>query len=60
MWLSPSPNNLSDGNAFPENLGHSPLGVLRLNGRELLFGEANCLVARIIPLFDCGGEEKMA
>lgn len=24
-----------------ENLGHSPQGVLRLNGRELLFGEAD-------------------
>jgi len=41
-------------------IGPSPQGVLRLNGRELLFGEAKCLVARIIPLFDCGGEEKMA
>jgi hypothetical protein len=60
MWLSPSPNNLSDGNAFPENLGHSPLGVLRLNGRELLFGEARECTAPIVLLFDCGGEEKMA
>jgi len=32
--------------------------VLRLNGRELLFGEAERLFAEIISLSDCGGEEK--
>jgi hypothetical protein len=32
--------------------------VLRLNGRELLFGEAEEFTAGIILLFDCGGEEK--
>jgi len=58
MWLSPSPNNLSDGNAFPENLGHSPQGVLRLNRRELLFGEATECTVPILLLFDCGGEER--
>ena len=32
MWFSLSPNNLSDGNVFPESSGQSPQGVLRLNG----------------------------
>jgi hypothetical protein len=32
--------------------------ALRLSGRELLFGEANRLVAGIILLFDCGGKKK--
>jgi hypothetical protein len=43
---------------FPENSGQSPQGVLLLNGRELLFGEAEECTARIVPLFDCGGKEK--
>jgi hypothetical protein len=59
MWLSPLPSNLSIGRAFPENSGHSPQGVLRLNGRELLFGEATECTGAIVLLFDCGGEEKM-
>jgi hypothetical protein len=33
-------------------------GVLRLNGRELLFREARLVLRVIILLFDCGGEEK--
>jgi hypothetical protein len=33
-------------------------GVLVLNGREPLFGEARELTARIVLLFDWGGEEK--
>ncbi len=34
-----------------ENSGHSPQGVLRLNGRELLFGEAKPFVAnKFTPL----------
>jgi hypothetical protein len=45
MWTSPFRNNLSGRNAFPENSGHSPQGVLRLHGRELLFGEARQLRA---------------
>jgi len=36
----------------------SPQGVLRLSGRELLFGEARELTAWIVRLFDWGGEEK--
>jgi hypothetical protein len=51
-------DSLSDGNAFPENSGHSPQGVLRLNERELLFGEARECTAAIVLLFDCDGEEK--
>jgi hypothetical protein len=31
---------------------------VRLNGRELLFGEAEELTVGIILLFDWGGEEK--
>src|SRR5208282_6604424 len=31
---------------FPRNSSHSPQGVLRLNGRELLFGEAKRLVGK--------------
>jgi hypothetical protein len=43
--------NWSDGNWFPENSGYSPQGVLRLSGRELLFGEAGRLVAnKFTPL----------
>jgi hypothetical protein len=34
--------------------------VLRLNGREPLFGEARECTGTILLLFDCGGEEKMA
>ena len=45
---------------FPENPGHSPQGVLRLNGRGRLFGEAREFTAPIVLLFNCGGEEKMA
>jgi hypothetical protein len=52
-WLS-----LSEGNAFPENPGQSPQGVLRLRRRELLFGEAREFTARILLLFGWGGEEK--
>jgi len=36
----------------------SPQGVLRLNGREQLFGEAREFTARIVLLFGWGGEEK--
>jgi len=32
--------------------------VLRLNERELLFGEARELTAQILLLFEWGGEEK--
>jgi len=40
------------------NLDPSPQGVLRLRRRELLFGEARVFTARIVLLFDWGGEEK--
>jgi hypothetical protein len=49
---------LSDGNAFPENSGQSPQGVLRLNGPELLFGEAEEGTVATVLLFDWNGEEK--
>jgi hypothetical protein len=41
--------NWSGGNTFPGNSGHSPQGVLRLNGRELLFGEAKVSLALLYP-----------
>ncbi len=44
--------------ALPENSGHPPQGVVRLNGRGLRFGEAENVRRLIILLFDCGGEEK--
>jgi len=44
--------------ALPANSGHAPQGVLRLNGRELLFGEARECTVPIVLLFDCGGEKK--
>jgi len=44
-WLS-----LSDGNAFPKDLGHSPQGVLRLNGRGASSGRReNCTA----PSYSC-------
>jgi len=42
----------------PRPIRNIRLTGVRLNGRELLFGEATERTARIILLFDCGGEEK--
>jgi hypothetical protein len=57
MWTSPFRNNLSDGNAFPENSGTSPEGVLH-PVMGVLFGETReCTVGSVL-LFDWGGEEK--
>src|ERR1700687_1852608 len=49
-FISTSPFYLMEMR-FPINSGHSPQGVLRLNGRELLFGEAGRLAAnKFTPL----------
>jgi hypothetical protein len=41
-----------------QNLSHSPQGVLRLNGRELLFGEAKrSVTTKFTPLANLGNRQ---
>jgi hypothetical protein len=42
-----------------QEIANSPQRVLRLNGRERLFGRRE-YTGLIVLLFDSGGEEKMA